>query len=115
MYEYRGEVTRVVDGDTIHARLDLGLDVRIDVTLRLHGINAPEHGTAAGDAATSHLVQLLSPANHLVERVVTVRTIKDHREKYGRYLAVLIRDDGMNVNEQMVADGHAVHYAGGPR
>ncbi len=111
MFEYRGTVTKVVDGDTVHVRLDLGIDVRIDLVLRLYGINAPEMSTPEGIAAKYHLIELLGgPLFPL-----TIRTIKDRREKYGRYLAVLIHEESdahptINVNDRMVADGFAVVY-----
>ena len=108
MYEYRASVLRVVDGDTVDVRVDLGFDVRMDMRLRLLGINAPERYTERGPAATAHLLGMLAAAG----LTVTVRTEKDRKEKYGRYLATLLLPDGTNVNERMLADGHAVPMAG---
>lgn len=104
MYEYRASIIRVIDGDTVRARLDLGCDVRIDLTLRLYGINAPELNTEAGVAAREHLIALIG------DSLVVVRTIKDKREKYGRYLATLVGPLGTDINDRMVADGHAAPY-----
>lgn len=92
MYEYRARITRVIDGDTVEAEIDLGFHVSLTVTLRLAGINAPEtRGTERprGLAATRYLEALL---HNLAgdTRVLTVRTRKDVTEKYGRYLADLI-------------------------
>lgn len=36
---YRGVVDRVVDGDTIHASLDLGFDLTVHARIRIYGIN----------------------------------------------------------------------------
>ena len=47
MYQYRATITAVYDGDTCTAIVDLGLHVRVEATLRLHGINTPE--TASGE------------------------------------------------------------------
>ncbi len=104
MYEYRATITRVVDGDTVRANVDLGCDVHINLTLRLYGINAPEMSTPDGPPAKEHLIELIGTAP------LTIRTIKDRKEKYGRYLATLIRDDGVDCNTSMVADGYAVEY-----
>ena len=41
MYEYRARITRVIDGDTVEAEIDLGFHVTFTATLRLTGINAP--------------------------------------------------------------------------
>ena len=48
MYEYRCEITRVVDGDTIDATVDLGWDTWIRGSggrIRLYGIDTPESRT----------------------------------------------------------------------
>lgn len=109
MYEYSASVVKVVDGDTIWLDIDLGFEVRQRHSVRLADINAPEHGTPEGDAATAWLIARLTNINK-----VLITTIKDRREKYGRYLVVLWIGT-TNVNEEMVAAGHAVHYSGGKR
>ena len=45
MYTYKAKCTRVVDGDTIDASIDLGFDITINKRIRLAGINAPESRT----------------------------------------------------------------------
>lgn len=104
MYEYRSSILRVVDGDTVHAEVDLGFDIRFRMKLRLFGINAPEMSTPEGAPARDHLSTLIGALP------LTIRTQKDHQEKYGRYLSTLIRDDGVDLNQAMVADGFAVVY-----
>ena len=76
--------------------------------LRLHRINAPElHGRSAkrGRAARDHLKSLVEG------KEVLLQTIKDRREKYGRYLAEIWLEQpnaaGLNVNDALVAAGHA--------
>ena len=62
MYEYRARITRVIDGDTVEAEIDLGFHVTFTATLRLTGINAPEtRGTERpqGLASTRYLESLL--------------------------------------------------------
>ena len=62
MYEYRARITRVIDGDTVEAEIDLGFRVSLEVVLRLVGINTPEvHGPdrPRGLAAKGHLSELL--------------------------------------------------------
>jgi endonuclease YncB( thermonuclease family) len=111
MYEYQVKVTRVIDGDTCRADIDLGFAVHVNQTLRLSGINAPEPHTetsAAGNAATNHLIQLIDDAQE--QGPMFVRTEQDKRGSFGRYLAVLFSHHGQNINDQMIADGHAVPY-----
>ncbi len=107
IYTYNMEVTRVVDGDTIHARVDLGFDSRVDMTLRLARINAPELKTEEGKAAFAWLKDRLYDA----EDTIVLRSVKDRKERYGRYLAE-IDVDGVNINDEMVSLGLAVPYDG---
>ena len=46
MYEYKFELDRVVDGDTIDVDIALGFDVMLKKQrIRLHGLNTPESRT----------------------------------------------------------------------
>jgi micrococcal nuclease len=121
MYEYRATLLRVVDGDTVHLAVDLGFDVTLNITGRLHGINTPEMNTEAGHAARGYLLDLIGPAEPGVwlGRLL-VHTVKDRREKYGRYLVTLWRDgedtdQAPSINQRLVGAGHAQPYSGGTR
>jgi micrococcal nuclease len=112
MYEYRAQVIRVVDGDTVHAAIDLGIDTRVNLTLRLNGINAPEKNTVEGIAASEWLEARLAQAPFGHDGpIVTIRTEKDRREKYGRYLATILIA-GEDINAAMIREGMAVAYDG---
>ncbi|MCS7048025.1 MAG: thermonuclease family protein [Verrucomicrobiae bacterium] len=107
LYHYRAIVTDVYDGDTCTADIDLGLNTWIHgEKLRLHRINAPEltgRTRARGVAARDHLRKLI------LNQTVVIQTIKDRREKYGRYLAeIWLEQNGRwtNVNDAMIASGH---------
>jgi micrococcal nuclease len=110
-YEYKIEVLRVIDGDTVEARVDLGFHVSAVEKFRLVGIDAPErrgrHLTpsqrAEAAASTQYLIELIAACDPLIGR-----TARDKRGKYGRYLVELIAaDGGRNLNEAMVSAGHA--------
>ena len=45
LFCYNAKVSRVVDGDTVDADLDLGFKVFTKQRIRLYGINAPESRT----------------------------------------------------------------------
>lgn len=108
MYEYAVKVVSVHDGDTVHAEVDLGFDLRIRATLRLKGIDAPELNTAEGKRARDYL-------REEGPKVVKMKTYKDRKEKYGRYLATLYDAEGEDLNQRMIDTGHAVAYDGGKR
>jgi micrococcal nuclease len=127
MYEYRANVVRVVDGDTLHIDLDLGIDCHTLLTVRLWGVNAPEHGTPEGDAATAYVENWVH--NHAGPGgLVEIATYKDRKEKYGRYLGTILGwAEGIeeeerasaapdrSLNAMLVEAGHAVEYDGGKR
>jgi micrococcal nuclease len=109
LYEYRCRVLRVVDADTLHVQVSLGLDAYQNLTLRLHGLDAPERGTPAGTAATEYVVAWIAEYADL-DGWLPLATVKDRREKYGRYLGVL-----GTLNDDLLAAGHAKPYGGGVR
>lgn len=112
MYEYVAKVTDVYDGDTITVDIDLGLGVWVHgEKIRLLGIDAPEvRGVTRPEGLKSRdwLRQLI------LGREVVLRTIKDRKGKYGRYLADVLLSPGehggelQDVAELAVASGMAV-------
>lgn len=98
MYEYEAKLHRVVDGDTIELEIDLGFNIRHIETFRLYGINAPERFTTEGKAATVFLNTLTK------DKKLIARTLKDKKDKYGRYLVTLIAEDDLkhSISERMV-------------
>jgi len=112
IYQYAAEITEVYDGDSVTAEIDLGFNTwRRGEKLRLNGIDAPEvrgPSRAAGFAARDAL------ASRIQGKQVTICTIKDKQEKFGRYLAEIYLGDEL-VNEWMVQSGFAKAYDGGRR
>lgn len=102
MYEYNATIVSVVDGDTAHLDVDLGLDTSQRITVRFYGINAPETSTPAGKDVRTILREKLP-----VGCQVRILTYKDKREKYGRYLATILLGD-LNINAWLVENGYAV-------
>lgn len=105
MFEYSADLIRVVDGDTIDLEVDLGFSVCIRERFRLNRINAPEVrgsekelGLAAGEWLESVLVNPLK-----------IKTIRDKKEKFGRYLVEIYDSQGQCINDLMVHAGHAVY------
>ena len=120
MYEYKAIIRRVVDGDTVDITLDLGFDILYNNRLRLHGIDTPESRTRDLEEkklglAAKERVKEICP----VGSTVMVKTTKDGRGKYGRILGEIYADGPddklINVNEQLIKEGHAVKYFGGKK
>lgn len=104
MFEYQAEVIRVVDGDTVWLNVDLGCDTYHRLSIRLYGINCPELHTPEGQVARDFVLNILPPGKQL-----TLQTVKDKREKYGRYLGVLLVNE-INLNQKLVELGLAKEY-----
>ena len=102
MYTYRAQVVRVVDGDTMAFSVDLGLDVRINLTVRIYGIDTPEMGTVEGREAKAEAQRLMPVGSEVV-----LTTVKDRREKYGRYLGLITLPGGADYQKMMVSGGFA--------
>jgi micrococcal nuclease len=122
MYEYRVEIVKVVDGDTVDVDIDLGFGVWLKKErVRLFGIDTPESRTRDlvekkhGLAAKNFLVKEMKDADDVI-----LATNKDAEGKFGRILGTLIgvhnnELDGemrVNINEKMVDYHHAVAYHG---
>jgi micrococcal nuclease len=42
-----------------------------------------------------------------MDKEITIKTIKDKSEKFGRYLGIIIKEDGTNINEWLINEGLA--------
>ena len=113
MYEYKCEVTRVVDGDTCDCILDLGFSIMHKCRVRLYGIDTPESRTrdldekARGKLASKFIQESIDSGKEIILR----SELKDSKGKYGRVLGSIIVD-GLDVNKAMVAQNLAVKYFG---
>ena len=112
MYEYKiKEILKIYDGDTITVVLDLGFGVHKTEKLRLALIDAPEiRGESRPDGLKSRdwLRERLYTAVEKNQDII-VRTIRDRKGKYGRYIAKIYIDD-VSINTQMLNEGFAVTY-----
>ena len=118
MYEYKVKITRVIDGDTVDAEVDLGFDTFIKDRIRLMGLDTPESRTrnkkekALGLAAKAYLKELLKKN----KGDIILRTSKEGKGKFGRILGTLLIYDGMtSVNQMLIDEGHARDYFGGSK
>jgi micrococcal nuclease len=98
-----GEVTRVVDGDTIHVDLD-----GTDETVRYIGVDTPE-SVKPGTPVQCFAKRASERNKQLVGgKDVRLRFDVERRDRYGRLLAYVYRtDDGTFVNAALVRDGYA--------
>jgi micrococcal nuclease len=118
-YIYRiKSVTKVVDGDTIDADIDLGFDISLTKRIRFAGIDTPESRTtnlkekALGLESKEWLKKALEGAKDII-----IKTEKPNStEKFGRIIGHLfINGQETSLNTQMIDEGYALAYDGGTK
>lgn len=107
-YTYKAEVVRIIDGDTMDVRLDVGFDTHIFKRLRLLGVDTwelrgeeKEKGKLAKEFVESRM--------RISKNKCWVQTELDGEGKYGRVLAWVWthRVTGPEcLNEVLLAEGH---------
>jgi endonuclease YncB( thermonuclease family) len=95
---YPARVIRIVDGDTV----ELLLADNSHPNIRLASIDAPERGQPYGAVATDVL-------QAYVGKLVTV--LQSEIDRYGRPVAFVIDEQGLNINVAMIQSGYAWHYS----
>lgn len=109
MYTYNAKLTRVVDGDTIDAMIDLGFNTHVKRRIRLAGIDAWESRTRnlvekqKGLKAKHRLEQILSSNDNRF--ILTSHGVGS----FGRCLGTIYIND-VNINDQLITEGHAQVY-----
>ena len=128
MFEYTIKVTRVVDGDTVDAEIDLGFDVRVKKRIRLFGINTPESRTRDKEEKKRGLAAKYR-LEEIIDQSEVIRLRSHGSGKYGRVLGeLMITDDHSSDTTDLYEDGewisiatilikesHGVPYFGGKR
>ena len=105
-YVYDAECVKVVDGDTLHLDVDLGLDCRRSITIRVHGINTPEmRGPEREEGIVSR--DCLKDFIDNADGQLIIQTVRDRTGKYGRYIAHIYNDKGLNLGDELVRLGMA--------
>lgn len=91
-----GQVVKVVDGDTLVVQLDTG-----PLRVRLYAVDAPEKSQPHGKEASAALSRLAAG------KQVSIKPFE--QDRYNRLIGILYVDD-VNVNSQLIRQGHAWAY-----
>ena len=118
-FVYNATLERIVDGDTFDCCLDLGFDVKLHKQrVRLSGIDTPESRINTkryperakekimGKAAKVRLAEICK-GNFKVKSL--------GKGKYGRILGIPYTEDGNDICQMLIDEGHAVEYHGGTK
>jgi micrococcal nuclease len=114
-YVYRADVVGVYDADTIDAIVDLGFGINQKMRFRLARINAPE---VKGSEKVKGLIARDYVRDKILGREVIIKTVKDEKEKFGRYLAEVFYNNRDvypeleeldNLSDRLVLQGMAIY------
>jgi micrococcal nuclease len=107
---YSAALVKVIDGDTLQLSVDQGFENSVRIHVRLYGINTPEtYGVKkdsaeykAGMSAKTFTTHWLLDAQGEIT-IISYDAKKLKTEKYGRWLAVLYRNnDVISLNDALV-------------
>jgi micrococcal nuclease len=113
LYHYKAHITKVYDGDTVTADIDLGFNmVMRKQKLRLLGIDTPE---IRGEEREKGLISRDRLSELILDTDVCIVTDKDKSGKYGRWLVTIYADtktdDGwINCNQLLLNENLAKVY-----
>ena len=111
MYEYKCEIDRVVDGDTVDVIIDCGFSILHKARVRMYGIDTPESRTRDKDEKARGLMSKDFLVKELSKGDVAIKTKKDKKGKFGRILGEFYVND-ININQMMIHGFYAVAYNG---
>lgn len=119
MYEYKCNILKVVDGDTVDVDIDLGFGIWLkNERVRIMGIDTPESRTSDktekkfGLASKSKLKSLLGKTGVLKTQVN--KKGEDMKGKFGRILGDFVVGT-KKVSQILCEEGYAVPYFGGSK
>lgn len=105
LYTYNIEIVRVKDGDTFDARIDLGLGITIERTVRVEGLDTPETWRPRNAAEKQHGEAATEFATFLLYQDGVLLQLKNRYDSFGRVLARVILPSGEDYNDVMVREG----------
>lgn len=99
LHTYVALVEKVVDGDTLLVRIDLGFDVWKSQRIRLRGIDTEPANTPKGKKATAYVEKVLAKVSFIVLKTYQV-------DMYYRYVADVFYHPTLQLKEQVFENGY---------
>jgi len=113
LYNYTANVTRVVDGDTFDATVDMGMKVYHRARIRIVGVNCPERGKDGFDEAKEFAFNLLDLRQVFLDSI--------GYDSFGRWLCYVWSVDqtpwyrDWSFADRLIREGHGVVYKKGKK
>lgn len=108
---YTGTVLRVIDGDSLEARVTIWLGQEVVTVVRLAGIDTPE----LRGGCTSSRARAADARDFLIARLAAPITLTDiETDKYGGRVVARVRDaSGQDLSTALLDAGLAQPFSGG--
>jgi micrococcal nuclease len=112
LYFYKAVPFYIIDGDTVDMEVDLGFETNVKTRFRLYGINAWE---TSGKDKEKGLKAKEFVEKSIKNKPCMIVSLKDKRDKYGRWLAIVLvpygegKDEYWILNQSLVDNGHAIY------
>mgnify|MGYP000999437729 CR=1 FL=1 len=107
LYNYKALVTKIIDGDTVDAEVDLGFHIKMEMRLRLLGVDTPELRSSNLEEKIKAAEAKAYVTDFLLGKEVIIKTEK--ADSFGRFLAI-VYFNGQNFNDLLIANGIAKPY-----
>ena len=109
MYEYKAVITKVYDGDTLTAEIDLGFKMWAKkIKLRLSGVNTPEIRTKDPEEKALAIKARDRVRELCLGKEVVITT--HGKGKYGRWLATVYVMGDIDLTRFLIDEGLAEKY-----
>ena len=109
MWEYRAKLREVIDGDSLHLVLDLGLEVWRPVEIRLLGVFAPEHNQPGGQETKQFVEYWMSKLDPtlkwplMVTTSITKTLEPTEKQTFVRYIATVYGLKSRSLNTDITS------------
>lgn len=104
---YKAKVTRVIDGDTLEAAIDMWPEITILTRVRVYGVNTPEIRSKDLAEAKRAFIARRFTADQVLNLPVELTVYG--KDSFGRVLCS-VKFEGKDLAEELIKNGHAVEY-----
>jgi len=104
---YKARVTRVIDGDTFEAAIEMWPEITILTKVRVFGVDTPELKSKDVEESKRAFIARRFTADQVLS--MSVELVVHGKDSFGRVLCN-VKYDGKDLSEELIKNGHAVEY-----
>lgn len=104
---YKARVTRVIDGDTFEAAIEMWPEITILTKVRVFGVNTPELKSKDVEESKRAFIARRFTADQILSMPVELAV--HGKDSFGRVLCD-VKYEGKDLAEELLKNGHAKKY-----